>query len=81
VVGSLRLLTYTSASGVSFVLAEPAGHVALSVKPNLGVVQCVAWSFCLRLNRVDQGAVAAGGRFSLAHQCAPFLPPFRRPDG
>jgi hypothetical protein len=66
VVGSLRLLTYTSASGISFVLAEPTGHGSLSVKPDLGVVQCAAWSFCLRLNRTDQGATASGAAAAIA---------------
>ena len=61
VTGGLRLLTYTTASGTSFVLTEPTGQRSLAVKPNLGVVQCASWSFCVRLNRVDQGAIAAGG--------------------
>jgi hypothetical protein len=69
VVGSLRLLTYTSASGISFVLAEPTGHGSLSVKPDLGVVQCAAWSFCLRLNRTDHSLRGCRGdrRCSVPH--------------
>jgi hypothetical protein len=64
--GAVRLYTYTAASGMSFVLAEPSGHASLSVKPNLGIVQCASWSFCLRLDRTDQGAIATGAAAGIA---------------
>ena len=58
--GGQRQFIYTSRStGLSMVLAEPAGKSS-GISPNLEIVQCASWSFCLRLDRTDQGALAAG---------------------
>lgn len=56
-----RTYKYTTTSGSSFVLTEPAGTTKpLAVKPMMGLGGCGWFQVCVFLNKTDQKALAAG---------------------